>query len=64
LHKQVRNCCTTLDGIDSNHCAFYLDFNITSIKYKTKSLMNCSDINWRKICEEDEQPKLYNKYLL
>ena len=26
--------------------------------------MNCSDINWRKICEEDEQQKLYNKYLL
>jgi hypothetical protein len=64
LHKRVRNCCTTLDGFDSNHRAVYLDLNITSIKYKTKSLMNCGDIDWRKICEENEQSKLYNKYLL
>ena len=26
--------------------------------------MNNGDIDWRKICEEDEQRKLYNKYLL
>jgi hypothetical protein len=26
--------------------------------------MNCRDIDWRKICKEDEQRKLYNKYLL
>jgi hypothetical protein len=26
--------------------------------------MNCGGIDWRKICEEDEQRKLYNKYLL
>ncbi len=26
--------------------------------------MNCKVINWRKICEEEEQQKLYNKYLL
>jgi hypothetical protein len=27
--------------------------------------MNCGNIGWRKICEEeDEQQKLYNKYLL
>jgi hypothetical protein len=26
--------------------------------------LNSGDIDWRKICEEDEQRKLYNKYLL
>ncbi len=41
-----------------------MDLNLTSIKYKAKSLMNCGNIDWRKICEEDEQCKLYNKYLL
>ncbi len=64
LHKQVHNCCTTLDGLDSDHCAVSLDLNLTSIKYKVKSSLNCGDIDWRRICEEDEQRKLYNKYLL
>ena len=41
-----------------------MDLNLTSIKYKAKTLMNCGNIDWRKICEEDEQQKLYNKYLL
>jgi hypothetical protein len=41
-----------------------VDLNLTSIKYKAKLLMNCGNIDWRKICEEDEQRKLYNKYLL
>ncbi len=41
-----------------------MNLNLTSIKYKVKKSMNCGDINWRKICEEDEQCKLYNKYLL
>jgi hypothetical protein len=41
-----------------------MNLNLTSIKYKMKSSMTCGDINWRKICEEDEQQKLYNKYLL
>ncbi len=64
LHKRVHNCCTTLYGLDSNHCAVAMDLNLTSIKYKAKSSMNCRDIDWRKICKEDEQRKLYNKYLL
>jgi hypothetical protein len=41
-----------------------MDLNLTSIKYKAKSPMNCGDIDWSKICEEDEQLKLYNKHLL
>jgi hypothetical protein len=41
-----------------------LDLNLTSIKYKAKSSLNRGDIDWRKICEADEQRKLYNKYLL
>jgi hypothetical protein len=41
-----------------------MDLYLRSIKYKAKTLMNCSNIDWRKICEEDEQQKLYNKYLL
>jgi len=44
--------------------AVSLDLNLTSIKYKVKSLLNRGDIDWRKICEDDEQRKLYNKYLL
>ena len=64
LHKRVRNCCTTLDGLDSDHFAVSLDLNLTSIKYKVKSSLNRGDIDWRRICEEDEQFKLYNKYLL
>ncbi len=54
LHKRVCNCRTTLDGLD----------NLTSIKYKVKSSLDRGDIDWRKICEDDEQHKLYNKYLL
>ena len=64
LHKRVCNCCTTLDGLDSDHRAVSLDLNLTSIKYKVKSSLNRGDIDWRKICEDDEQRKLYNKYLL
>jgi len=41
-----------------------LDLNLTSIKYKVKSSLNRGDIDWRKICKDDEQHKLYNKYLL
>jgi hypothetical protein len=41
-----------------------LDLNLTSIKYKNRSSLNRGNIDWRKICEEDEQRKLYNKYLL
>ena len=51
-------------SIDSDHRAVSLDLNLTSIKYKVKSSLNRGDIDWRKICEEDEQRKLYNKYLL
>jgi hypothetical protein len=61
LHKRIRNCCTTLDGLDSDHRAVSLDLNLTSIKYKARSSLNRGNIDWRKICEEDEQRKLYNK---
>ncbi len=64
LHKRIHNCCTALDGLDSNHPAVSMDLNLTSIKYKAKLLMNCGNIDWRKIFKEDEQRKLYNKYLL
>ena len=64
LHKRVRNCHTTLDGLDSNHHDVALSLNITSIKYKAHSKLHSGDIDWRKICEEDEQCKLCNKYLL
>jgi hypothetical protein len=64
LHKHVQNFCITLDGLDSDHRAFCMDLNLTSIKYKPKTLMHYGNIDWIKICEEDEQHKLYNKYLL
>jgi hypothetical protein len=41
-----------------------MQLNLTSLKYKEKASLNSGDIDWRKICEEDEQRKLYNKYLL
>ena len=49
LHKRVHNCCTTLDGLDSDHRTVSLDLNLTSIKYKVKSSLNRGDIDWRKI---------------
>jgi hypothetical protein len=49
LHKRFHNCCTTLNGLDSNHRAVNLDLNLISIKYKAKTLMNCGNIDWRKI---------------
>jgi hypothetical protein len=55
LHKHTHNCCTILDGLDSDHRAVRMDLNLKSIKYKAKTSMNCSNIDWRKICEEDEQ---------
>ncbi len=64
LHKRIHNCCTTLDGLDSDHPAVNMDLNLMSIKYKAKTSMNCGNIDWRKIGKEDEQCKLYNKYLL
>ncbi len=38
--------------------------NLTFLKYKEKVSINGGEIDWRKICEEDKQCKLYNKYLL
>jgi len=65
LHKRVRNCFVASDGADSDHCAVRMELNLTSLKYKEKvSSLNTGEIDWRKICKEDEQHKLYNKYLL
>jgi len=61
LHKRIHNCCTTLDGLDSDHRAVTMARNLTSIKYNANSSIKCGDTDWRKICEEDEQRKLYNK---
>jgi len=63
LHKRIHNFCTTLEGLDSDHRAVTMALNLTSIKYKANSSIKCGDTDWRKICEEDEQWKLYNKYL-
>jgi hypothetical protein len=64
LHKRVKNCQVTNDGADSDHQAVRMQLNLTSVKYKEKASLDSGDIDWRKICEEDEQCKLYNKYLL
>jgi hypothetical protein len=64
LHKRVKNCQTTNDGADSDHRAVRMQLNLTSLKYKEKVSLESGDIDWRKICEEEEQRKLYNKYLL
>ncbi len=41
-----------------------MQLNLTSLKYKEKASLDSRDIDWRKICEEDKQRKLYKKYLL
>ena len=41
-----------------------MQLNLTSLKYKEKASLDSGDIDWRRICKEDEQRKLYNKYLL
>ena len=64
LHKRVKNCQTTNDGADSDHRAVRMQLNLTSLKYKEKASLESGDIDWRKICKEEEQRKLYNKYLL
>jgi hypothetical protein len=40
-----------------------MQLNLTSLKYKEKVSLDSGNIDWRKICEEDEQCKLYNNYL-
>ena len=50
--------------IDSDHRAVQMQLNLTSLKYKEKASLDTRNIDWRRICKEDEQCKLYNKYLL
>ena len=64
LHKRVRNCQVAIDGADSDHRAVRMQLNLTLLKYKEKVSINGGEISWRKICKEDQQRKLYNKYLL
>ncbi len=64
LHKCICNCHVAIDGVDSNHCAVRMQLNLTLLKYKEKASLNGGEIDWRKICEEEEMHKLYNKYLL
>jgi hypothetical protein len=64
LHKRVKNCQVVDDGADSDHQAVRMQLNLTSLKYKEKTSLDSGDIDWRKICEENEQRKLNNKYLL
>ncbi len=64
LHKRIKNCFVLPDGIESDHRAVRMTLNLTSIKYKPKVSMHSGEINWRAIPEQDEQRKLYNKYLL
>ena len=64
LHKHVHNCQVAIDRADSNYRAVRMQLNLTLLKYKEKASINGGEINWRKICKEDEQRKLYNKYLL
>ena len=54
LHKCIHNFHMTLDGLDSDHCTVTMALNLTSIKYKVKPSINCDDIDWRTICEEDK----------
>ena len=64
LHKRTRNCYTTLNGLDSDHRTITLELDLTFIKYKAKTLLNCGDIDWRIICKEETQRAMYNKYLM
>jgi exonuclease III len=63
LHKRMQKCYVAPDGADSVHCAVWMQLNLISLKYKEKASLNNGEIDWKKICKEDEQRKLYNKYL-
>ena len=63
-HKHMRICFVAPNKADSDHHAVWMELNLTSLKYKEKASLNTGEINWRKICKEDEQRKLYKKYLL
>jgi hypothetical protein len=58
LHKRVKKCKVTNDGADSDHRAVRMQLNLTSLKYKENASLDSGDIDWRKICEEDEQHTL------
>ena len=64
LHKRVKNCYVAPNGLESDHYAVRMQPNLTSLKYKEKASINGGITDWRKICKDDEQRKLYNKYLL
>jgi len=52
LHKRVRDCVTSLDGVASDHQAVCLKISLTSIKFKSKA-MSRGTINWSKILSDD-----------
>jgi hypothetical protein len=60
----VRNCQVEDNGANSDHKAVQMQLNLTPLKYKEKASLDSGNIDWRKICKEDVQRKLYNKYLL
>ena len=60
----MHNCFVASNGADGDHRTVRMELNLTSLKYKEKASLNTGEIDWRKICKEDEQHKLYNKYLL
>ena len=62
--NESKNGQVVNDGADSDHRAVKMQLNLTSLKYKEKMPSEKKKIDWRKICEEDEQRKRYNKYLL
>ena len=63
LHKRVRDCVTSLDGVASNHQAVRLKISLTSIKFKPKT-MTRGAINWSQILSDEHTQMVYNEHLL
>ena len=63
LHCRVRNCCTTTQGIESDHTAVQLDLVLTSLKRTDSSTLHCGKTDWRKIATDQPTRQRYNDLL-
>jgi hypothetical protein len=63
LHKRIRDCVTSLEGVASNHHAVRLTISLTSIKFKPKAVTK-GTTDWSKILSESHSRMMYNEHLL
>ena len=64
LHCKIKNCCITLDGIESDHTAVRLDVVMTSLKHTASPELTRGKIDWNKIATDHTTARSYNAFLL